>query len=102
MAGRENVAASHKGETLGGQAEGFEGQDRQNTADFPPSHSTAQLATDKRFATLRAELALRGHALRRTDTDEGPRYLIARWGMTRELRDLAAVARFLEQVGGVK
>lgn len=55
----------------------------------------------KRFATLRAHLALKGYSLHRTTADDGPVcFYVTRWGMARELRDLAAVARFLDQVGG--
>ena len=55
----------------------------------------------KRFATLRAHLALKGYSLHRTAADDGPVcFYVTRWGMARELRDLAAVARFLDQVGG--
>ncbi len=56
---------------------------------------------DKRFATLRAHPALKGYSLSRTAAGDGPvRFYVTRWGMVRELRDLAAVARFLDQVGG--
>jgi hypothetical protein len=60
------------------------------------------LADDgKRFTTLRAHLALRGYSLHRTAADDGPVcFYVTRWDMARELRDLAAVARFLDQVGG--
>ncbi|MDL2336718.1 MAG: hypothetical protein QFE16_02655 [Pseudomonadota bacterium] len=55
----------------------------------------------KRFATLRAHLALKGYSLLRTAASDGPVcFYVTRWGMARELRDLAAVARFLDQVGG--
>jgi hypothetical protein len=54
----------------------------------------------KRFTTLRAHLALRGYSLHRTAADDGPVcFYVTRWDMARELRDLATVARFLEQVG---
>ena len=54
----------------------------------------------KRFATLRAHLALKGYSLHRTAADDGPVcFYVTRWGMARELHDLAAVARFLDQVG---
>lgn len=54
----------------------------------------------KRFATLQAHLALKGFSLQRTAADDGPVcFYVTRWGMARELRDLAAVARFLDQVG---
>lgn len=56
---------------------------------------------DKRFATLRAHLALKGYSLHRTAAGDGPVcFYVTCWGMARELRDLAAVARFLDQVGG--
>jgi hypothetical protein len=56
----------------------------------------------KRFATLRAHLALKGYSLHRTAAGDGPvRFYVTRWGKARELRDLAAVTRFLAQVGGV-
>jgi hypothetical protein len=55
----------------------------------------------KQFATLRAQLALKGYGLSRTDGADGPVFFyVGRWDMVRELRDLAAVARFLDQVGG--
>ena len=55
----------------------------------------------KRFATLRANLALKGYSLSRTAASDGPVcFYVNRWNMARELRDLAAVARFLDQVGG--
>jgi len=54
----------------------------------------------KRFATLRALLALKGHVLSRTHGDDGPvRFYVTRWGLVRELPDIAAVRAFAEQVG---
>ena len=54
----------------------------------------------KRFATLRALLAMKGYCLSRTHGDDGPVcFYVTRWCLVRELRDLAAVARFLDQVG---
>ena len=54
----------------------------------------------KRFATLRALLALKGYSLSRTHGDDGPVcFHVNRWGMVRELRDMAAVRAFAEQVG---
>jgi len=56
--------------------------------------------TDKDFHTLRAKLALKGHTLSRTNDQDGPvLFHVNRWGMVRELRDLAAVRDFAEQVG---
>lgn len=54
----------------------------------------------KRFATLRAHLALKGYSLHRTHADDGPvRFYVTRWGLVRELQDIAAVRAFAEQVG---
>ena len=56
---------------------------------------------DKAFHTLRAHLALRGYSLHRTEADDGPvSFYVTRCGMTSEMRDLVAVARFLDRVGG--
>jgi len=61
---------------------------------------TQRTGDDKRFATLRAHLALKGYSLHRTAAGDGlVRFYVTRWGMARELRDLAVVARFLDQVG---
>ena len=55
----------------------------------------------KAFATLRALLAMAGHALSRSDAGDGERtYFVARWGMVRELRTLDDVHRFALQVRG--
>lgn len=55
---------------------------------------------DKAFLTLRALLALEGHVLSRTHGDDGSvRFYVTRWGLVRELTDIAAVRAFAEQVG---
>ena len=55
----------------------------------------------KVFLTLRAQLALQGYCLTRSDSDDGPAlYYVSRWSLVRELRDLAAVGAFLRQIGG--
>jgi len=55
----------------------------------------------KRFATLRAQLALKGHVLNRTHRDDGPVvYWAERWGLVRNLPTIADVQRFLTQIGG--
>ena len=54
----------------------------------------------KRFATLRAHLALKGYSLSRTHGDDGPVcFYVNRWGMVRELRDIEAVRAFAVAVG---
>ena len=58
-------------------------------------------ATDKDFATLRAQFALRGHELHRAEAPDGRvSYWTTRWGLTKPLVDLAAVHDFLRQIGG--
>ena len=63
-------------------------------------NSATSGAENKAFQTLRARLALAGHALSRTDASDGTRtYFVSRWGMVRELRTLDDVKRFAEQCG---
>ena len=63
-------------------------------------NSATGAGADKAFLTLRALLALKGHVLRRTHGDDGPiRFYVTRWGLVRELPDIAAVRAFAEQVG---
>ena len=63
-------------------------------------NSATRTGADKAFLTLRAHLALKGHALSRTHSDDGPvRFYVTRWGLVRELPDIAAVRAFAEQVG---
>jgi len=86
----------------GQQHRGGPAQARLGPAQTEPKCLIFEQSTDdgKRFATLRAHLALRGYSLHRTAADDGPVcFYVTRWGIARELRDLAAVARFLEQVG---
>lgn len=65
-----------------------------------PGNSAIGDGADKAFLTLRALLALKGHVLSRTHDDDGPvRFYVTRWGLVRELRDIAAVRAFAEQVG---
>jgi hypothetical protein len=51
---------------------------------------------EKRRATLVAELALRGHELKQP---EAGTYSVHRWGLSRALDSLDAVAGFARQVG---
>ncbi len=92
----------HKSEPPGVQAEGFRGQRQDNRPDSPPTLAIDQAgATDtKRFATLRARLALKGWALSRTDAGDGPvTFYATRWNMARDLASLDAVAEFADRVG---
>ena len=62
--------------------------------------SATDAGADKAFLTLRALLALKGYSLSRTHGDDGPVcFHVNRWGMVRELRDIAAVRAFVQQVG---
>ena len=62
--------------------------------------SATGAGADKAFLTLRALLALKGYSLSRTHGDDGPVcFHVNRWGMVRELRDIAAVRAFAQQVG---
>ena len=54
-------------------------------------------AERRRFANLRARLALRGFVLHELATGG---YLVGRWDRTKYAPDLAAVAAFLAQVTG--
>lgn len=74
-------------------AEGVGGRAREGQQHRDSAHADAER---KRFERLRALLALRGHELHATD---GGIYLVRRWGLCRDLRDLAAVEGFARQVG---
>ena len=55
-------------------------------------------STQKRFANLQANAAQAGITLPADDSP--PRYLVTRWGLSRELADLDAVEDWLDQVTG--
>lgn len=75
-------------------------QAAQSREENEPGNSAIGDGADKAFLTLRALLALKGHVLSRTHGDDGPvRFYVTRWGLVRELRDIAAVRAFAEQVG---
>ncbi len=65
-------------------------------------HGAADQASahDKTLAALRARAALLGWGLHTvSETDGTGFYLLSRWGMTRELPDLASVSRLLKRMG---
>lgn len=67
-----------------------------NDLDFPTGQRPG-----KAFDSLRAAFALRGHALYRTDPEDGPvTYWAERWGLVRYLPTLHDAALFLAQIGG--
>jgi hypothetical protein len=64
--------------------------------------SIAARAQAKRFAPLRAQFALKGHALYKSGPGDGPgpvSYLAERWGLVRHLPTLDDAERFLAQIG---
>lgn len=75
-------------------------QAAQSREENEPGNSAIGDGADKAFLMLRALLAMKGHVLSRTHGDDGPvRFHVTRWGLVRELRDIAAVRAFAEQVG---
>ena len=69
----------------------------QGKADTP---DCADLAAEcKPLATLRARLALAGWVLTTTPYNPHGAFTVSRWGMVRDLADLAGVAAFADRVG---
>lgn len=65
-----------------------------------PRNSTIDVDR-KAYETLRAECALCGYSLARSHPADGPTiYWASRWGLSRELRTLAEVEAFVQQIGG--
>jgi hypothetical protein len=57
--------------------------------------------TEKQFATLRAQFAMRGYCLQRTRSTDGPvSFYASRCGMVRYLPTQDDAERFLAQIGG--
>lgn len=55
----------------------------------------------KLFATLQARAALAGVTLAAIDDDTGrPAYVVTRWALTRQLDNLDAVERWIDQLTG--
>ena len=73
-------------------AQHTEGPENNTTAILPVTHNA-----DKQFKTLQAQAALAGHRLQR----HGNVFLISRWGHAKQLDSLAAVAAWIDRVGGV-
>lgn len=61
------------------------------------SSPAAAASPDKRLATLMAKLARRGHAVHQTSDG----FLVARWNMSRHVRDLEELEQFARQIGAV-
>jgi hypothetical protein len=76
-----------------------------NTESLPTDTNDSNFSTPdaqcKEFATLAAGFALAGHALHRSDPNDGTvTYWAERWGLVRYLPTIDAARRFLEQIGG--
>lgn len=60
----------------------------------------AGLDYGKRLATLKAQLALRGHQLHEVNRAGQVLYVVSRWGQSRTFSQLNDVDAFLRQIGG--
>lgn len=91
----------------GNAARGFRGQTKTEHADsrapveqtpgeLHDGHVEAHDADRKRFATLRARLAMKGFELRRQADGS---LLVIRWNLAKTLPDLDAAERFARQAG---
>lgn len=77
------------------------------SVNYPAGHTDTQIvpghadAGNKVFATLRAQFALRGHALYTAHSAYGDvTYYAKRWGLVRYLPTLDDARQFLAQIGG--
>ena len=67
-----------------------------NSANFPTAEAEC-----KAYKTLAAGFAMKGHALHRSDPNDGTvAYWAERWGLVRYLPTIDAARRFLDQIGG--
>ena len=73
-------------------ARNIEGPTNNSTSILPVTHNA-----DKQFKTLQAQAALAGHRLQRHSNV----FLISRWGHAKQFDSLAAVAAWIDRVGGV-
>ena len=72
------------------------GTDTTNDLNFPTEQREG-----KAFATLAAGYAMAGHALHRSDPNDGAvTYWAERWGLMRYLPTIDAARQFLDQIGG--
>ncbi len=97
MPGRNNVAAPHKDEPPGVQAEGFKGQEQDDSRDSQASgYGTQADAERMAVATMSAHAARAGCTLHEL---AGGGFLLCKWSLSRELPDLRAVAALLRRMG---
>lgn len=110
----DRIAAGHVGlsppprngdaRELGSEAGvNYNGKTDKTNSEAPRISNQAIWIAAKKFATLRARLALAGWVLTRSDAADGPvTFYATRWGIARELRDMAAVESFADHVGGAQ
>jgi hypothetical protein len=104
------TTTEHGNEPGGGHAQKGDGRNAGHAAPAKTQthnapDSIAACAESKRFATLRAQFAVKGHTLYQSGTGDGlgatRTYLAERWGMVRHLPTLDDAEQFLIQVAGV-
>lgn len=80
------------------QCPGGAGQSAEETSDAPIIALAEKTGnpSDKEFATIAAQYALKGHALVRVANS----YAAHKWGLVRYLPTWADVLDFLDQIGG--
>lgn len=65
------------------------------------THNGSIIGDEKAFCNLRAEFALKGHTLTRTDRADGVvNYYATRWGLVRHMGNLDEARAFLKTIGG--
>ena len=79
------------------------GQNAEQSTDNANLPSAEYLSNyKKRFPTLQAKFALKGHALQKiTNPDNGSiSYLVSNWGQSRAFSNCADLSAFLDLIGG--
>ena len=80
-------------------ATGQNAEQSTDNANLPPAEFLSNYT--KRFATLQAKFALKGHAFHQSSRNDGTvDYMAERWGMARYLLTLSDAEKFLIPVGG--
>ena len=70
-----------------------------------PGTATSQIftsPTDKQYATVAAQLAIKGHTLIRSEQGDRTIYTCSRWGQSRSFSLWSDLGAFSNQVGGAK
>lgn len=65
------------------------------------ANSLTTAPQDKTYWTMRAAFALKGYALYRSNSADGPvTYWVERWGSKQSFRSIEDASQFLDQIGG--